>query len=96
MVVGKLALLLAFVYVLVLVAAAVGVARGDGIPIIGYVLLLLPAAAFAAASRDAVKLHQASDSDQAGAVVKRCALYAGLGLLLLIAVGVTVDGMNNP
>ncbi|GAA2573766.1 hypothetical protein GCM10010435_56090 [Winogradskya consettensis] len=92
--VGKLALLLAFVYVLVLVAALVGVAKGEGIPFVGYVVLLLPALPFVMSSREAVRLHRAGDVDQARTSLKRCAMYAGLGLVLLIVVGMALDGMS--
>jgi hypothetical protein len=95
LVAGKLALLLAFVYLLVLVAALVDVARGDGIPVVGYVLLLLPGGAFVMASRDAITLHRASDVGLEKAALKRCASYAGLGLAILAAVGVAVDRITG-
>jgi hypothetical protein len=95
LVVGRVALLLAFVYVLALVAALIGLAKGDGIPVLGYAFLLLPAAAFVVSSHDAIKLHRASDVNRQKFLVKRCALYAGLGLVILISAAVAIDGMNN-
>lgn len=44
-VVGKFALLIAFVYVLALVAAVAGLAKGTSTPVLGYAFLLLPAVA---------------------------------------------------
>jgi len=94
-VVGKLALLIAFVYLLALVAAVVGLAKGTSTSVLGLVFLLLPAAAFVISVRDAVRLHQTSDPERMKALWPRCALYAGIGLALLIAAVVIIDRMGN-
>jgi hypothetical protein len=94
-VVGKFALLIAFVYVIALVAAVIGLAKGTSTPVLGYAFLLLPAAAFVVSVRDAVRLHQTSDPERMKALWPRCALYAGIGLALLSAAVMIIDRMNT-
>jgi hypothetical protein len=95
LVVGKLALLLTFVYLLTLVAAVIGIATGNTLPVLGYAFLLLPGAAFFIAARDAIRLHRADDPQQAKALLRTCALYGVIGLALLIATGVILSAMGN-
>ncbi|AGZ40116.1 hypothetical protein [Actinoplanes friuliensis] len=93
-VVGKFALLLAFVYVLALVAGVVGLVKGTA-PVLGFVILLLPAAAFAVSVRDAVRLHQTSDTERMKSLWPRSALYAGIGSGLLIVAIAVIGKMGN-
>jgi hypothetical protein len=95
LVVAKLALLLAFVYLLVLITAVVGIVTGNRLPVLGYAFLLLPGAAFVVAARDAVRLHRVADPERGQVLWRNCALYGGIGLVLLIAAGVIIDQMGN-
>ncbi|XVV11779.1 hypothetical protein ACQP2X_44300 [Actinoplanes sp. CA-131856] len=95
LVVGKLALLLTFVYLLVLVAAIIGIATGNTLPVMGYAFLLLPGAAFFISARDAIKLHRADDPQGAKPLLRACALYGTIGLVLLIATGVILNAMGD-
>jgi len=56
--VGKFALLLAFVYVLVLMSGLFRAVRGPELPVLGWVLFLLPGVAFVPAVMEAVRLHR--------------------------------------
>lgn len=93
--VGKFALLLAFVYVLALVAGVVSLVRGTSTSALGFVFLLLPAIAFAVSVQSAVELHQTSDPGRMKSLWPRCALYAAIGLGVLIAAVVIIDRMSN-
>nr|WP_221375824.1 hypothetical protein [Actinoplanes polyasparticus] len=95
LVVGKLALLLTFAYLLTLLAAMIGVATGNTLPILGYAFLLLPGVAFYISARDAIKLHRADDPEQAKTLLRTCALYGVIGLALLIATGVILNSMGD-
>ncbi|AGZ41111.1 hypothetical protein [Actinoplanes friuliensis] len=90
-VVGKFALLLAFVYVLALVAGVTALFKGTSMAVLGLVILLLPAAAFGVSVRDAVRLHRTSDPARMKVLWPRCALWAGVGSGLLIVAVVVVD-----
>jgi hypothetical protein len=94
LVVGKVALLLTFVYILALVTAVMGIATGNRLPVLGYAFLLMPAVAFFISARDAIRLHRTADPDRARALWHNCALYGGIGLILLIAAGVSLNHLG--
>jgi hypothetical protein len=94
--VGKFALLFAFIYLLVLMAGAFRAARGPELPAIGWVLFLLPGAAFVPAVMDAVRLHRTSDPERMTALWRRCALYSVVGVVLVIATVVSISKINSP
>jgi hypothetical protein len=92
--VGKFALLFAFVYVLVLLGGVIALVRGTSLPLISWALILLPAAAFVPSVVDAVRLHQTSDPDRLRELWRRCALYSVIGIVLLVATAIVLDRMN--
>jgi hypothetical protein len=94
--VGKLALLSAFIYVLVLMAGVFRAVRGPELPTFGWVLFLLPGAAFVPAVLDAVRLHRTSDPERMTALWRRCALYSAIGVVLVISTVVGVSKMGSP
>ena len=94
--VGKFALLFAFIYVLVLMAGAFRAVRGPELPDIGWILFLLPGAAFVPAVKDAVRLHRTSDPERMTALWRRCALYSVIGMALVIAAAVSISKMDSP
>jgi hypothetical protein len=81
---GKVAVLLTAVYLLGLTAAAVGVARGANRPLVDWVLLAVPAAAFVPATVYAVKVHRTSDLAMTRVAWRWSLLLAVLGTGLLI------------
>jgi hypothetical protein len=94
--VGKFALLLAFVYLLVVMAGVFRAVRGPDLPAIGFALFLLPAAAFVPAVMDAVRLHRTSDPERMITLWRRCALYTVIGVMLIVASVVAVSKMGSP
>jgi hypothetical protein len=92
--VGKFALLFAFVYVLVLLGSVIALVRGTSLPLISWALILLPAAAFVPSVMDAVRLHQTSDPDRMKALWRRCALYSLIGIVLLAVAAIILNRMN--
>lgn len=92
--VGKLALLIAFVYLLVLVGGIITLAQHTSVSVITWPLLAIPAAAFGPAVVDAVQLHRTSDPDRMKKLWRRCGLYALIGLVLLIADAVLLNQVN--
>jgi hypothetical protein len=92
--VGKVALLLAFVYLLVLFGGLVTLAQGQSGPAITWPLLIVPAAAFVPAVIFAIQLHRTSDPDRTRALWRQCALYTVIGLALLIADAVILSQVN--
>ncbi|WP_345631335.1 hypothetical protein [Rugosimonospora acidiphila] len=93
--VGKFALLLAFVYILVLVGGVVTLAGRTSVPVITWPLILIPGAAFVPAAIDAVRLHRTTDSYRTTALWRRCALYTAIGLVLLIADAIALNQVNS-
>lgn len=82
--VGKLAWLLAFVYVVVAVVSIVALMSDiPGAPLT-YVLLLMPGFAFGPAVVDAVQLHRTADPAQTKELWRRCALYTGIGVFAFV------------
>jgi hypothetical protein len=93
--VGKFALLLAFVYILVLFGGVVGLVQDTSVPAITWPLILLPAPAFVVAVRDAVRLHRSTEPERMKALWRRCALFTVIGLVLLIAGAVILNQVNG-
>lgn len=93
--VGKLAILLAFVYILVLVGGVVTLAGHTSVPVITWPMILIPAAAFVPAVIDAVQLHRTTDPGRTRALWRRCALYTIIGLALLIADALILSQVNS-
>ena len=93
--VGKVALLLAFVYVLVLFGGVVALTQNTSVPPITWLLIVLPAPAFVIAVLDAIKLHRISDPEQMKSRWRRCALSSVIGLVLLIAAAVVLNQVNG-
>jgi hypothetical protein len=93
--VGKFALLFAFVYVLVLLGGVIALVRGSSLPLISWALILLPAAAFVPSVVDAVRLHQTTDPDRMKQLWRRCALYSLIGIVLLATTAIILERMNT-
>lgn len=92
--VGKFALLFAFIYALMVAAGFIRVFQGDRVPVSTWLLLILPGIAFVPAVRDAVGLHRTTDPARLGLLWKRCGLSAVAGMALLVIVAFTVEGIN--
>ena len=92
--VGKVAFLLAFVYLLVLFGAVVTLAQDQSVRAITWPLLIVPAAAFAPAVYYAIQLHRAADPERMKSWWRQCALYTAIGLILLIADAVILNQVN--
>lgn len=93
---GKLALLLAGVWALLLVITVVVAAQGSTrLPAISIPLLIVPGFAFVPAARYAVKLHQAEDSATEKELLGKAWLFAAAGLILGIAVTVILNQVNG-
>jgi hypothetical protein len=92
--VGKVALLIAFVYVLVLFGGVITLVQATSVNVITWPLLILPAAAFVPSVIDAVHLHRTSDPDRMKTLWRRCGLYALIGLGLLIVAAVILNQVN--
>lgn len=88
---GKLAIFLAGVYALVLFGLVVSTASGDPIPLVGWLIALVPAAAFVYSFVDAVRLHRTVEADQATALWRRCLLYAVIGTVLAVGAVVLIN-----
>lgn len=93
--VGKFALLFAFIYVLVLFGGVVTLTQHTSVPVITWPLILLPGAAFVPAVIDAVRLHRTSDPDQLSSLWRRCALYSVIGMVLLVATAIILNQVNG-
>lgn len=92
--VGKFALLLAFIYVLVLMAGAFRAVRGPELPALGWALFLLPGVAFVPAVMEAVRLHRTSDPERMMALWRRCALFTVIGVALVVVAVVVVGRLD--
>ncbi|MBB4744366.1 hypothetical protein BJY16_007825 [Actinoplanes octamycinicus] len=93
--VGKVAFLLAFVYLMLLISGAARLARGIGTNPITWGLLLVPAAAFVLAAAEGVKLHRTSDPERLSALWRRCAIYSVIAFVLLVAMAYSVIEVNG-
>ncbi|WP_306215024.1 hypothetical protein [Actinoplanes sp. RD1] len=82
---GKVAFLLAGVYLIILFSAVVSTATGAPIPLIGWPLLLIPAAAFVPSVIGGVKLHRTTDAAVLSGLWWRSLGMAVAGLALAVA-----------
>jgi hypothetical protein len=89
--VGKFAMLFAFIYFLVLLGGVITVARHSSLPIVWWPLLAAPGCAFVPAVVDAVRLHRSSDPDRTKELWRRCGILTLMGVALLVADAVTVN-----
>ncbi|MFU8850723.1 hypothetical protein ACNAW0_07025 [Micromonospora sp. SL1-18] len=88
---GKVAVLLAGVYLLVVFGVAVAAATGDGVPWWGWLLLPLPAFSFIPSVTAAARLHRTTDPDRARMLWRRSFILAGVGLGLVIVVALVLN-----
>ncbi|BCY09209.1 hypothetical protein [Actinoplanes sp. L3-i22] len=93
--VGKVAFLLTFIYIMILISGAARLVSGVETNPVVWGLFLLPAAAFVPAMIDAVKLHRTSDPDSLKPLWRHCALYTVIGLVLLIATAYSIIAVNG-
>ena len=93
--VGKFALLFAFIYVLVLVGGIVALVQHVSVPIITWPLVLLPGAAFVPAVVDAIRLHRTLDPERLRDLWRRCAMYTVIGMVLLVATAIILSKVNG-
>jgi cytochrome b561 len=92
---GKLAIFLAGIYVLVVFGLIVSTATGNPIPLVGWPIALVPAAAFVYSFIDAVKLHRTADVDESTRLWRRSLLYAVIGSALTIAAVVIINKIET-
>jgi 4-hydroxybenzoate polyprenyltransferase len=88
---GKFAIFLAGVYALVLFALVVSTVTGSPIPLVGWPMALVPAAAFGYSFIDAVKLHRTTDGPEATRLWRRSLLYAVIGTALTVVAVVVIN-----
>jgi hypothetical protein len=94
-VVGKFALLFAFIYLLTIFAGFVTLYQGDEVPVTTWLLLIPAGVAFVPAVVDAVNLHRTRDPDRLRKLWKRCGLLAVTGLVLLVVASFAVGGIDS-
>ncbi|GAA4602400.1 hypothetical protein BJY16_004235 [Actinoplanes octamycinicus] len=94
-VVGKFALLFAFVYLLALFAGVVTLLQGDEVPVTTWILLIPAGVAFVPAVIDAVNLHRTQDPDRLSKLWKRCGVLAVTGMVLLVVASLVTGGING-
>ena len=88
---GKLAIFLAGIYLLVLFSMVVSTLGGDPVPLLGWPMALIPAAAFVYSFIDAVKLHRTTDEEEAKRLWRRSLFYAVIGAVLTVAAVVIIN-----
>lgn len=81
---GKVALLLAGLWVVVLIALIAGVSRGGSTPALNLVLGVLPAVAFVPATYFAIGLHRTDDPERINKLWPWALGLAVVGMVLLI------------
>jgi hypothetical protein len=92
---GKFAFLFAGVYLILLFSAVVTTATGAPIPLIGWPLMLIPAAAFVPSVIEAVKLHQTTDAAVLSALWWRSLGLAVAGLVLAVVAVIIVGRIEG-
>jgi hypothetical protein len=93
--VGKVALLLAFIYVLMVAAGFVRLSQGDEVPAANWLLLVPPGLAFVPAVLDAVNLHRTTAPERLRKLWRRCGILTLSGLVLLVLAAFVADGINS-
>ncbi len=93
--VGKIACLLTFVYIMILISGVARLVRGIETNPVVWALFLLPAAAFVPAAADGVKLHRTADPGKIKTLWRHCALYTAIALALLIATAYSIIEVNG-
>jgi hypothetical protein len=93
--VGKFALLFAFVYVLVLVGGVITLVQRVSAPWITWPLIIVPAAAFVPAVLDAVSLHRTADPGRTKLLWRRCGLLTLVGAALVAVAATVLNGVNS-
>ena len=91
---GEFALLLAFVYLLVLAAAGFSLLHGVALPPLTYALILTPGAAVVLATIDAIALHRTRDPDRTKTLHRRRAVHTLIALALLTYTAVSVSHLQ--
>jgi hypothetical protein len=91
---GKFALLVTFIYLLVLMAAAYGLQHDDSLPTVAYALILAPAAGFVLATIDAIALHRTREPDRTKTLHRRCAVHTLIALALLGSTAVSISHLQ--
>ena len=92
---GKVAFLFAGVYLIILFSAVVSAATGDPIPLIGWPLLLIPAAAFVPSFIEGVRLHRTTDAAALSRLWWRSLGMAVIGLALAVGAVLIVGKIES-
>jgi hypothetical protein len=92
---AKVAFLFTGVYLIILFSAVVSTATGDPIPLIGWPLLLIPAAAFVPSVIEGVRLHRTSDAAARSRLWWRSLSLAVVGLALAVAAVLIVGEIGS-
>jgi hypothetical protein len=93
--VGKFALFFAFIYFLVLVGGVITLAQHVHTSWLTWPLIIAPAAAFGPAVADAIRLHRTSDPERTKALWRRCGRLTLIGVALLIAAAIVLNGLTS-
>jgi hypothetical protein len=83
---GKVAFLLAGIYVLFLFAAVVTLFNGRTLPLWKYGSILCPAALFIPSVLAGVRLHRTADKEQTRPLWRRSLILAVLGMVIVISI----------
>jgi hypothetical protein len=94
--VGKFALLFAFVYLLALIVGVIRLVQTHSLPLVNVSVLVTPGAAFVPAIVYAVRLHRTSDPQLMKTLWRHCAVYAVAGLAVLITGLIMLGQVKNP
>ena len=94
-IVGKLVLLLAGAWVLVLVGGIGGAARGASLPAFNLAIFLTPGCAFVPATFYAIKLHTTTDPELSRQYMSKTLIYGVAGLVLLLVAMYGLFRMEN-
>jgi hypothetical protein len=92
---GKVAFLFAGVYLLILFSAVVTTSTGAPIPLVGWPLLLIPAAAFVPSFVEGVKLHRTTDAAVLSRLWWRSLGMAAIGLVLAVTAVIIVGRIEG-
>lgn len=88
---GKFAFLFAGVYLIIVFSAVVTTATGAPIPLVGWPLLLIPAAVFVPSFVEGVKLHRTTDAVVLSRLWWRSLGLAVIGMALAVAAVIIVE-----